>query len=90
MLRLSLGKLYLDRDQAGTALAHLRRATELDRGYSAAWKWLGKALAADGQTDAARDAYRRGIEAAQGRGDKQAEKEMRVFLRRLQAGAGGE
>ena len=61
----------------------------LDPGYSAAWKLLGKAAAAAGDAAAAIAAYRAGIEAAERKGDKQAVKEMRVFLRRLErAGAG--
>ena len=45
---------------------------------------LGKALADGGRTQGALEAYRRGIEAAQAKGDKQAEKEMKVFARRLE------
>jgi hypothetical protein len=55
----------------------------LDRSYSAAWKLLGKALASEGDNDAALAAYRAGIDAAEKKGDKQAMKEMRVFARRL-------
>jgi hypothetical protein len=33
--------------------------------------------------------YRRGIEAAQKKGDRQAEKEMTVFARRIEKGLGG-
>jgi hypothetical protein len=54
-----------------------------DPHYSAAWKLLGKAQLADGETDAARAAWQRGIDVAETRGDKQAAREMRVFLRRL-------
>jgi hypothetical protein len=56
-----------------------------DADYSAAWKLLGHTLAAQSDNAAAIDAYRSGIAAAQKRGDKQAEKEMTVFLRRLTA-----
>lgn len=88
MLRFTLGKLYLDAGEATRAAAHLRRAVEQDADYSAAWKLLGKALAAEGRAEAAMEAYRSGLEAAQRRGDKQAAKEMTVFLRRLEKGAG--
>ena len=51
---------------------------------SAAWKQLGSLLAESGDVTAAIGTYRSGIAAAQKRGDKQAEKEMNVFLRRLE------
>jgi Tfp pilus assembly protein PilF len=84
MLRFSLGNEYLRADDPASAGPHLRRAVELDPGYSAAWKALGTALERDGALAQAADAYQRGVEAAEDRGDKQAAKEMRVYLRRLQ------
>ena len=84
LLRFGLGNAYLADEQPARAAEHLARAVEHDPGYSAAWKLLGKALAADGREDEAADAYRRGIEAAETRVDKQAAKEMGVFLRRLE------
>jgi Tfp pilus assembly protein PilF len=83
LLRFGLGKGYLDQGDPATAAEHLARCVELDPDYSAAWKLLGKARQACGQPDAARDAWRQGLEAARRGGDKQAEKEMQVFLRRL-------
>ena len=83
LLRFSLGNALLaDGDHAG-AIDELRRATVFDPGYSAAWKLLGKACLAAGDETAAAAAWRSGIAAANQRGDKQAEKEMTVFLRRL-------
>ncbi len=55
----------------------------LDPGYSAAWKLYGKVLAEQGLTDEAIQAYEKGITLAESRGDIQAAKEMRVFLKRL-------
>ena len=82
LLRFSLGSALLaDGDHAG-AIDELRRATGFDPSYSAAWKLLGKACLAAGD-EAAAAAWRSGIAAATRRGDKQAEKEMAVFLRRL-------
>jgi Tfp pilus assembly protein PilF len=83
MLRFGLGKAYLDRGDFAPAADHLRRCVEFDPKYSAAWKLLGKALEAQGEHAAARQAWERGLEAASSRGDKQAEKEMTVFLKRL-------
>jgi Tfp pilus assembly protein PilF len=89
LLRFSLGMQYLKAGDAARASPHLRKAVELDPAYSAAWKLLGKALEQDGHADEAMQAYRRGIEAAEKRGDKQAAKEMAVFLRRLEKRAAG-
>jgi predicted Zn-dependent protease len=87
LLRFSLGMHYLKAGENARAAEHLRRAVEQDADYSAAWKLLGKALAESGDPGAAILAYRNGIEAAGRRGDKQAAKEMTVFLRRLDKAA---
>ncbi|ABI57961.1 tetratricopeptide repeat protein [Alkalilimnicola ehrlichii MLHE-1] len=84
MLRLSLGSGYLKQREPGRAIAHLEAALEQDEHYSAAWKVYAAALAEDGRLDEAITAYRRGIDVAEGQGDKQAVKEMRVFLGRLE------
>ena len=84
LLRFSLGNALLAAGDAPAAIPEFRQAVIFDAGYSAAWKLLGKAcLAVDDQAGAA-DAWRQGIGAAQTRGDKQAEKEMTVFLRRVE------
>ena len=84
LLRFSLGNEHLKAGDAGRAAEHLARAVALDPDFTAAWKLYGKALAAAGRNDDALAAYRKGIEVAAKRGDKQAEKEMRVFARRLE------
>ena len=83
LLRYSLGNEYLNGGDAAAAADHLQRAVGHDADYSAAWKLLGKAHAALGDAAAARQAWEHGIAAALRKGDKQAEKEMRVFLKRL-------
>ncbi|MEO6800517.1 MAG: tetratricopeptide repeat protein [Rhodanobacter sp.] len=83
MLRFSLGNALLGEGDAAAAIEELQRAVAFDPAYSAAWKMLGKACLDAGQSDAAARAWRRGVDAANRRGDKQAEKEMTVFLRRL-------
>ncbi|GGM11035.1 tetratricopeptide repeat protein [Pseudomonas asuensis] len=83
MLRFGLGKGYLDAGDATQAAVHLQRCVEQDAGYSAAWKLLGKALDQQGDSDGARTAWQTGLAAAQAKGDKQSEKEMTVFLKRL-------
>ena len=84
LLRFGLGQQYLAAGNVQRAIEHLRAAVAFDPGYSAAWKLLGKALVDAGQPDEAADAYRQGIAVAEKKGDKQAAKEMTVFLRRLE------
>ena len=84
LLRFSLGNEYLKSGDARSAAEHLRAAIKHDPNYSAAWKLLGRALEESGEAGDALAAYREGIRIAEGRGDKQAAKEMTVFARRLE------
>lgn len=92
LLRFGLGREFLSAGNADLAVEHLARAVEFDPGYSAAWSLLGKAHHQAGRMEGAREAYAKGIAVAEGRGDMQAAKQMRVFLNRLgatrQAGSG--
>lgn len=90
LLRFSLGNEYLKSDDPARAAEHLARAVALDPRFTAAWKLYGKALAASGREAEALAAYRDGIAVAGARGDKQAEKEMRVFARRLAGSTGSD
>ena len=83
LLRFSLGNALFGEGKTAEAAEELRRAVAVDPAYSAAWKLLGKACLAMDDRAAAAEAWRQGIAAASQRGDKQAEKEMTVFLRRL-------
>lgn len=83
LLRVSLANALLGQNDTQAAIVELREALRFDPEYSAAWKLLGKTLGDSGDTAAAISAYQTGIHAAMQRGDKQAEKEMTVFLRRL-------
>lgn len=83
LLRFSIGSEYLKAGDAPNAAAQLRAAVERDPNYSAAWRLLGRALAAAGRAEEALEAYERGIAVATARGDRQAAKEMTVFARRL-------
>ena len=83
LLRYTLGALHLQKGAPELALTHLRAALDHDPQYSAAWKALGKALTELDQIQEAITAYTRGIEVAETRGDKQAAREMQVFLKRL-------
>ena len=83
ILHFSLGNAYLNEKKYPQASEHFSRAVELDPGYSAAWKLYGKALAEDNQINEAIKTYEKGISVAEKKGDIQAAREMKVFLKRL-------
>ena len=83
LLRYSLGNEYLKAGEAARAADYFAAAVARDSNYSAAWKLLGKALAAADRPADALAAYERGIIVAETRGDIQAVKEMTVFAKRL-------
>ncbi|MGH8225484.1 MAG: tetratricopeptide repeat protein [Gammaproteobacteria bacterium] len=83
-LRVSLAQACLGRGDTTDAIAHLKQAVKLDPAYTAAWKAYGRALAMEGKNARARETYRRGLEVARAAGDRQAEREIQVFLRRLE------
>lgn len=85
LLRFALGQALLAAGDAPAAATELRAAAGFDPQYSAAWKLLGRALQASGDRGGAANAWRSGIAVAEARGDVQAAKEMRVFLRRVEA-----
>jgi Flp pilus assembly protein TadD len=84
LLRFSLGTEYSRIENSEKAVEYLREAVTRDPGFSAAWRALGKALEAAGRSADALAAFRNGIAAAKKKGDKQAEKEMTVFARRIE------
>lgn len=83
-MRFALGSEYLKTGVLDKAVGHLSVAVSLDPDYSAAWKLLAKAQTEAGLSAAAIDSYRQGIEVATRGGDRQAAREMRVFLQRLE------
>lgn len=88
-LRFALATRYLAAGDAAAAVRHAEAAVALDATYSAGWKVLGQARAAAGDERGAAEALRRGIDVADACGDRQAAKEMQVFLRRIEKRAGG-
>ena len=84
LLRYGLGTAHAEAGNIDAAITHLARAVALDAGYSAAWSALGRLLAEAGRRDEARAAWSSGLEAARAKGDKQAEKMMTVFLKRIE------
>jgi len=83
LLRFSLGNAYLNSNDYEQAVEHLAQAVKHDPDYSAAWKLYGKALAAADRDNEAITAFQLGIQIAENKGDIQAAKEMKVFLKRL-------
>jgi predicted Zn-dependent protease len=88
LLRFALGNALVAAGRPAEAAVELRRAVEFDPGYSAAWKLLGRALVESADRAGARQAYSDGIAAARRAGDVQAQKEMQVFLKRLDKAGG--
>ncbi|HET7260763.1 MAG TPA: tetratricopeptide repeat protein [Casimicrobiaceae bacterium] len=84
LLRYSIGNEHMKARDWRAAIGALERSVALDPGFTAAWKLYAKALDQAGEPSAALDAYRKGIEVAQRKGDRQAEKEMTVFARRIE------
>ncbi len=82
-LRVSLAQACLARDDTEAAIGHLEQALKLDADYTAAWKFYGRALLAAGRAPEARAAWQSGLEAAERHGDRQAGREMQVFMKRL-------
>lgn len=83
ILRFGLGNALFKSGQAEEAIPHLKAAIEFDPEYSAAWKILGKALVEIGDKEQAIKVYEKGILVAEKKGDRQAVKEIHVFLKRL-------
>jgi len=84
LLRYSLGLEHAKAGNHERAIEYLRDAVTRDPLYSAAWKALGKSLSDSSLHAEALEAHRQGIAAAKQKGDRQAEKEMTVFARRLE------
>lgn len=83
LIRYSLGTEYFRAKKYAEAVHHLQHALEHEPQYSAAWKLYGKVLAADNRINEAIKAYEKGIAVAEKKGDIQAAKEMKVFLKRI-------
>ena len=81
--RLAAGQARLKNGDLEQAIAHFRAATSHAPEHTTAWQELGKALEANGEPESAHEAWERGITAAIANGDKQAEKVMGVWLKRL-------
>ena len=83
MLRFTLGNAYFADKQFALAIPHLQQAVKLKPNYSAAWRVLGRALAANDQLNEAKLAFDAGEKVAEANGDKQTAKEINVFRKRV-------
>ena len=84
LLRFSIGNEYAKARDWASATDALAKAVALDPQFTAAWKLYARALLEVGRAQDALDAYRQGIDVARRKGDRQAEKEMTVFARRIE------
>lgn len=82
LLRFGLGNACMGEGDLEAAREHLSKAVEMNPRYTAAWKLLGRVLVQREQFKQAQEVLEQGLVIAREQGDKQAEKEMQVFLKR--------
>jgi len=83
MLRFGLGSAYFNEKGFEKSIPHLQACIDHDPRYSAAYKLLGKALFKTGENDKARTIFESGLPIAIDNGDKQTEREILSFLKKL-------
>lgn len=83
MLRLTLGTAYWKAGELARASEHLSSAVQQKPDYSVAWKILGRVHADAEQLQLALEAFDKGLASAADNGDKQNEKEITVFRKRV-------
>jgi Tfp pilus assembly protein PilF len=88
LLRFSIGNEYAKANDWPSAVEPLAKAVAMDPQFTAAWKVYARALQENGRPREALAAYRTGIDVAARKGDRQAEKEMQVFARRIERALG--
>jgi Flp pilus assembly protein TadD len=82
--RLAAGQARLKQGDLAKAVAHLQKAVDFKPDQTMAWQELGRALREKGKVAAAQTAWTKGVEVARSNGDKQAQKVMTVWLKRLE------
>ena len=83
MLRFGLGSAYFNDKNYQEAIPHLQKCIEIDSSYSAAYKLMGKAQIKLGLKEQARAILEIGLAQASLKGDKQTEREIQIFLKKL-------
>lgn len=83
MLRFGLGSGYFNDKAYEQAIPHLQACIEHDQTYAAAYKLLGKALMKLGNNNEALAVFEQGLPIAEAKGDKQTEREIQAFLKKL-------
>ena len=83
MLRFGLGSAYFNEGDMTGAIPHLEACIRQDPDYSAAYKLLGRAWFELDDLERAASVYREGLPVAEKKGDKQSQKEMQVFLKKI-------
>lgn len=86
--RLAAGQARLKQGDLDRAREHLERATAFKPQQTMAWQELGRVCLERGDPESARAAWRKGVETAAANGDIQAEKVMKVWLKRLDRNPG--
>ena len=84
MLRFGLGSAYFSGKKFAEAVPHLQACIAHDASYSAAYKLLGKALIKTGDAAQGKSVFETGLPIAIEKGDKQTEREILAFLKKLQ------
>jgi Tfp pilus assembly protein PilF len=75
---------YKKSGQPDLAIEHLDKTIQFDPGYCYAYFQKGEVLESQGDVDAAKDAYRAGIDAARRKGDAHALSELEGQLQMLE------
>ena len=83
-LKFGLALELLESDRTREGVRYLREYLESADDEGNAWGRLGAALHALGRTDEAREAYRKGIDAARSHGHPSMAEEFRTALERLE------
>ena len=83
MLRFGLGSAYFNEKNFTQAIPHLEVCIKHDAKFSAAYKLLGKALFKVGKNEESRSVFEAGLPIAIDKGDKQTEREILAFLKKL-------
>lgn len=83
MLRFGLGSAYFNDRNYEASIPHLESCLQYDPGYTAAYKLLGKAYYKTRDPEKAKSVFATGLPIAVEKGDKQTEREILAFLKKV-------